>query len=121
MARNTRTKKQAEAPQVDLGFEIFESLRELELPASLCSVGEEAFSYYDECDTPDYDCYSETRPIPLDKIVFPKKLSEIRDTPALFGLYYPKALYEGFLAHPERYPADVAKEYRAYGKKHRKS
>jgi len=30
MARNTRAKKQAEAPKVDLGFEIFESLRELE-------------------------------------------------------------------------------------------
>lgn len=103
----------------DSAFYGCEGLRELELPASLCSVGEEAFSYYDECDTPDYDCYSEKRPIPLDKIVFPKKLSEIRDTPALFGLYYPKALYEGFLAHPERYPADVAKEYREYGKKHK--
>ena len=30
MARNTRAKKQAEAPQVDIGKEIFESLRELE-------------------------------------------------------------------------------------------
>ena len=30
MARNTRAKKQAEAPKVDIGTEIFESLRELE-------------------------------------------------------------------------------------------
>ena len=30
MARNTRAKKVQEAPQVDIGKEIFESLRELE-------------------------------------------------------------------------------------------
>ena len=30
MARNTRAKKQAEAPKVDIGAEIFASLRELE-------------------------------------------------------------------------------------------
>ena len=30
MARNTRAKKQAEAPTVDIGAEIFDSLRELE-------------------------------------------------------------------------------------------
>ena len=30
MARNTRAKKQAEAPKVDIGAEIFDSLRELE-------------------------------------------------------------------------------------------
>ena len=30
MARNTRAKKQAEAPKVDIGAEIFASLRDLE-------------------------------------------------------------------------------------------
>ena len=30
MARNTRAKKTAEAPKVDIGAEIFESLRDLE-------------------------------------------------------------------------------------------
>ena len=38
MARNTRAKKQAEAPKVDIGAEIFPSLEELKTAADLLCI-----------------------------------------------------------------------------------
>ena len=40
MARNTRAKKQPEAPKVDIGAEIFASLRELEKVKGMVPVDE---------------------------------------------------------------------------------